>query len=88
MLFRSDESIGERFVTAVEDARGPEGLRRTLEHPENLPDASELADPTRWLERTAEDGDVPDDPGALFGELDDAPSEASADERLQDPDEG
>lgn len=79
-----DETIGERFVTAVEAARGPQGLRRTLEHPENLPDAAELADPVRWLARTEDDGDVPDDPAALFGDLDDAPTEASADERLQD----
>lgn len=86
-----DETVGERFVAAVEAARGPEGLRRTLEHPENLPDAAELAEPEQWLARTAEADGVPDDPAALFGELDDAPTESSADQRLQDeagPDDG
>jgi putative hydrolase len=76
-----DESLGERFVAAVESALGPEGLHRALAHPENLPDAEELADPPRWLARTAEDLEVPDDLGALFASLGDAPKEASADER-------
>jgi hypothetical protein len=86
-----DETIGDRFVLAVEEARGPEGLRRALDHPENLPDAEEMADPARWLQRTDEDSDVPDDPSALFGELGEAPREGSADERRrdrEDPGEG
>jgi putative hydrolase len=86
-----DETIGDRFVLAVEEARGPEGLRRALDHPENLPDAEEMADPARWLQRTDEDSDIPDDPSALFGELGEAPREGSADERRrdrEDPGEG
>jgi putative hydrolase len=78
-----DETLGERFVQAVEDARGPEGLRRALDHPENLPDAEEMADPSRWLARTDHDDNVPDDPSALFGDLGEAPAEASADERTR-----
>jgi putative hydrolase len=77
-----DESVGEAFVGAVEGALGPAGLHRALAHPENLPDAEELAAPERWLARTSEDTDVPDDASALFGELGDAPVEASADERV------
>jgi putative hydrolase len=76
-----DESIGERFVVAVEEALGPAGLWRALAHPENLPDADELADPTRWLARTADDVDIPDDPAALFTDLGAAPHEDTADER-------
>ncbi|MTV26460.1 zinc-dependent metalloprotease [Nitriliruptoraceae bacterium ZYF776] len=84
-----DETVGERFVVAVEAALGPEGLRATLEHPENLPDARELADPEAWLLRTRElASDVPDDVSTLFGELGDAPHEASAEERLADRDRG
>jgi putative hydrolase len=82
-----DETVGERFVAAVEEARGPEGLRRALDHPENLPDAEEMADPASWLARTDDDAGVPDDPSALFGELSEAPREASADERRRDRDE-
>jgi putative hydrolase len=76
-----DEVAGERFVAVVEEALGPEGLRQALEHPENLPDTTELADPSSWLARMDAGGDVPDDPGSLFAELGDAPHEASADER-------
>ena len=79
-----DETLGERFVQAVEEARGPEGLRRALDHPENLPDAEEMADPARWLERTEDVEGVPDDPSALFGDLGDAPEEASAEERVRE----
>ena len=83
-----DESQGERFVDAVEEALGPEGLRQALEHPENLPDAVELADPASWLARTAAGGDIPDDAAELFEGLGDAPREASAAERLAAPDDG
>ena len=76
-----DESVGERFVLAVESALGPNGLHRALAHPENLPDADELAEPDRWLARMADDVDVPDDASALFGELGEAPHEGSAEER-------
>jgi putative hydrolase len=77
-----DESVGERFVVAIEEALGAEGLHRALAHPENLPDGDELADPSRWLARTAEGEDIPDDLSALFGELGAAPHEDTADERL------
>lgn len=77
-----DESVGERFVVAVEAALGAEGLHRALAHPENLPDGEELADPSRWLARTAEGEEVPDDLSELFGELGEAPHEDTADERI------
>ncbi len=83
-----DETLGERFVVEVEQARGPEGLRRALEHPENLPDAEEMADPARWLARTEGDEQIPDDPSALFGDLGDAPEEASAEERARERENG
>jgi putative hydrolase len=82
-----DEALGERFVAEVEEALGPEGLRRALEHPENLPDATELADPPAWLARMAAGGDVPDDPAALFAELGEAPREGSAAERVAERDD-
>jgi putative hydrolase len=78
----SDESVGERFVAAVEAALGPEGLHRALAHPENLPDGEELADPQRWLDRTGSSEDIPDDLASLFAGLGDAPHEDSAAERL------
>jgi len=79
-LRSTDESPGEAFVAAVEDARGAEGLRRALAHPENLPDRDELADPSRWLLRLAAGESIPDDPSSMFaGE---APVEPSAAERL------
>lgn len=79
-----DEQVGERFVQAVEASLGQEGLHRALAHPENLPDAVELADPDRWVARMRadEDLDIPDDAAALFAGLGDAPREASADERV------
>lgn len=83
-----DESLGEQFVTAVEEARGPGALRRALAHPENLPDATELADPSAWLARMSEDDEVPEDPSALFGDLGEAPVERSARERLSDAADG
>ncbi|MEX1177619.1 MAG: zinc-dependent metalloprotease [Nitriliruptor sp.] len=76
-----DETVGERFVVAIEDALGPEGLRKALEHPENLPDTSELTDPAAWLLRMS-DADLPDDPASLFAGLGDAPREGSAAERI------
>ncbi|MDP8961024.1 MAG: zinc-dependent metalloprotease [Actinomycetota bacterium] len=75
-----DETIGDRFVAAVYMSRGSEGLRRSFAHPENLPDAEELADPSRWLARLAEGEEVPDDPADLFG-LGEAPVEPPAEER-------
>ncbi|MDX1657628.1 MAG: zinc-dependent metalloprotease [Nitriliruptorales bacterium] len=82
----ADETLGDLFVAAVEDRRGPQILRRALAHPENLPDTAELADPNLWLERMETTDDVPDDAAALFGDLGDAPVEPSADERLEGPD--
>jgi putative hydrolase len=80
-----DETVGERFVAAVEEALGPAGLHRALAHPENLPDAGELEDPASWLLRTAPDDlDVPDDASELFAGLGDAPVEGSADERANE----
>jgi putative hydrolase len=81
-----DETVGERFVAAVEDALGPEGLRRALEHPENLPDTTELADPSAWLARMSTGDDLPDDASALFADLGEAPREASAAERAAERD--
>jgi putative hydrolase len=85
-----DEGVAERFVTTVLDVLGTDGLRRALAHPENLPDADELADPGSWLVRAVDEVDVPDDVGALLGELSElgaAPREASAAERGR-PDHG
>jgi putative hydrolase len=80
-----DESVGDAFVLAVEDALGPVGLHRALAHPENLPDAEELTDPPRWLARTSTDDlDVPDDASELFEGLGEAPTEASAEERAEE----
>jgi len=80
-----DETVAERFVAVVLDVLGSEGLRRALAHPENLPEADELADPGSWLARTVEGIEVPDDVGSLFGEsAAPAPREASADERRRD----
>ncbi|MFA9444409.1 zinc-dependent metalloprotease [Egicoccus sp. AB-alg6-2] len=79
-----DETLGDAFVTAVEAALGPVGLHRALAHPENLPDARELADPAAWLARTSDDHDVPDDLSELLGgDFGDAPVEDSAEERLR-----
>ena len=83
-----DESVGEAFIEAVEEALGPEGLHQALAHPENLPDSDELADPSRWLARVAEDSEVPDDLRGLLEGLGEAPREASADERLAGDDTG
>ena len=77
-----DETVGERFITTIEAEIGAEGLHRALAHPENLPDGQELAEPSRWLARTSEEQDIPDDPAALFAGLGDAPHEDSAEERL------
>jgi putative hydrolase len=84
-----DETVGDRFVAAVETARGPAALRQALAHPENLPDSEELADPERWLARLATDELVPDDLSALLDDsLGEAPHEASADERQADDGDG
>lgn len=61
-----DETSGDRFVATVHDVGGPAGLRGALAHPENLPDAEELAEPSRWLARMAGGEAVPDDLSALF----------------------
>ncbi|HSK25202.1 MAG TPA: zinc-dependent metalloprotease, partial [Egicoccus sp.] len=84
-----DETVGDAFVRTVEDALGPAGLHRALAHPENLPDATELADPGAWLARTADDDNVPDDLSELLDGLSgDAPVEGSAEERLRQRDDG
>ncbi len=56
-----------------------------LAHPENLPDAEELADPGSWLARSVEDVEVPDDVASLLDQLGAAPTEASAEERAAAP---
>jgi putative hydrolase len=84
-----DETVGERFVAAVEEALGPQGLHTALAHPENLPDATELADPASWLVRiSADELDVPDDASELFAGLGEAPVEGSADERAHEREPG
>lgn len=81
-LTGSDPDVADGFIAAVVAARGSAGLHEALAHPENLPDAGELAEPSRWLVRMAAADAIPDDPGALFGGLGDAPVEESADRRL------
>jgi hypothetical protein len=84
-----DETVGERFVAAIEQALGPVGLHTALAHPENLPDATELADPASWLVRiSADELDVPDDASELFAGLGEAPVEGSADERAHEREAG
>ena len=81
-----DETVSERFVATVLDVLGTRGLEQALAHPENLPDADELADPGRWLARSVEDVAVPDDVASLLEGLGDAPAptEPSADQRASD----
>jgi putative hydrolase len=85
-LRTDDESVAERFVATVIDVLGTTGLEQALAHPENLPDAAELADPGSWLARNAGDVVVPDDVDALLAGLGEAPTEASADERASGTD--
>lgn len=80
-----DETVAERFVATVLDVLGTQGLEQALAHPENLPDAEELADAGLWLARNAGDVEVPDDVASLLGGLGEAPTEASADERAAGP---
>ncbi|MBY5164328.1 zinc-dependent metalloprotease [Salsipaludibacter albus] len=86
-LTAGDPDIGDDFVAAVVAARGGRALHEALAHPENLPDADELAEPSRWLLRMAASDAIPDDATSLFGGLGDAPVEPSAAERLagEDP---
>jgi putative hydrolase len=42
---------GARFVRAVVDEVGMAGLNRVWAGPESLPDAAEIRDPARWLDR-------------------------------------
>ena len=76
-------------MTTVIEVLGTRGLEQALAHPENLPDAHELAEPGDWLARSVDDVAVPDDVASLLGGLGDAPAEASADERAaRPPDDG
>ncbi len=82
-LTPDDPSLGDEFVEVVSSELGADGLRSAIAHPENLPDLGELVDPQAWLARVRGDVDgVPDDIGALMGELGEAPVEASAEERM------
>lgn len=81
-----DETVGDAFIASVREARGLEGLRRALAHPENLPDSEELAEPSRWLVRMASGEGVPEDASSLFG-TGEAPVEPTADERTERPDD-
>ena len=81
-----DETVPERFVATVIDVLGTAGLEQALAHPENLPDADELADPGSWLARNAADVEIPDDVETLLAGLGAAPAEASADERASQAD--
>ncbi|MEX0831875.1 MAG: zinc-dependent metalloprotease [Nitriliruptoraceae bacterium] len=79
----ADERIGDRFVTEVISTLGADGLRQALAHPENLPDAEELADPSKWLVRTSVASEIPEDLSSLFSLDSDPEVEASAADRLQ-----
>ncbi len=83
-LTTDDPDVGDDFVEAVVAARGDAALHEALAHPENLPDADELADPSRWLLRMASVDAVPDDTADLFAGLGDAPVERSAEQRMAD----
>ena len=87
-LKHPDETLAERFVATVRDVLGTDGLKRALAHPENLPDAEDLADPGRGLVRTVDDVDVPDDVAGLLEGLGEAPAEASAAERERTDEDG
>lgn len=81
-LTPDDPGLGERFVSEILAARGEEGLREAVAHPENLPDLTELAAPERWLLRTSDASPIPDDLSDLEG-LGTGPVEESADERVE-----
>lgn len=82
-LTGDDPDVGDHFIEVVVQARGTMALHEALAHPENLPDAAELADPSRWLLRMAAADAVPDDASSLFEGLGDAPIEESAERRTR-----
>lgn len=82
-LTSDDPDRADNFIDTVVAARGTHGLHEALAHPENLPDAEELADPSRWLVRMASVDAIPDDPSSLFADLGQAPVEESAEQRRQ-----
>jgi coenzyme F420 biosynthesis associated uncharacterized protein len=43
--------LGERFLERVEEAAGPDAIRRCWERPEHLPTLDEIRAPDRWLDR-------------------------------------
>jgi uncharacterized protein (DUF2342 family) len=79
----ADATVAERFVATVIEVLGTRGLEQALAHPENLPDAEELADPGTWLARSVGDVEVPDDVASLLEGLGDAPQEGSAEDRAE-----
>lgn len=86
-LMPPDDAVGDAFVAHVEASGGPQALHEALAHPENLPDAEELAAPDVWLARLRPDDSIPDDLSSLFEGLGDAPVELAADERLAPEDQ-
>jgi uncharacterized protein (DUF2342 family) len=48
--------VGRRFCDAVVAQGGTQALARVWIGPEQLPSNQELAEPARWLERTAAPG--------------------------------
>lgn len=52
-LSPADIRNAQAFCSAVIAARGQEGLDRVWENPAHLPEAGELAEPSRWLVRMA-----------------------------------
>lgn len=82
-LTGDDPEIGDQFIEVVVRARGTAGLHEALAHPENLPDAAELADPSQWLLRMTSVDAIPDDAASLFEGMGDAPVEESAAQRVQ-----
>jgi coenzyme F420 biosynthesis associated uncharacterized protein len=54
---------GEKFVRAVADAGGQEGLRRLWDGPETLPRHGEIDDPQLWVTRVLEGGPGSAQPG-------------------------
>jgi putative hydrolase len=79
-----DEQVAERFVAAVLDVLGTDGLKRALAHPENLPSPEELAHPGSWLERNVDGVVIPDDLSSLLDDSRDDPGDDPHDDDASD----